>query len=462
MMVELNALIWDSLVYILVGIGIFFTVASRGLQLRHFKRMIKALTIKPAKEGHVSSYQAVMLSIGGRVGSGNIIGVAVAITLGGPGAVFWMWMVAFLGMATSFYESVLAQTFKQKEGEDFRGGPAYYIRHGLGKNWSWLAALYSILLLITFGYGFVAMQSFAIAASFEATFDVPTHVTGLGIMFLTGVVIFGGVHRIVHFTDLMVPIMAIGYVLLALYVIGTNITLIPDVVVNIFTSAFKPDAAIGGGIGATIIYGVQRGLFSNEAGLGSAANVAATADVAHPASQGLAQSLTVFIDTIVMCSATAFIILLSTAYTPGLESVNGMLLTQTALNEHIGPYAGTFLTIALFFFVITSIIYNYFMGETALDYFSGENKLAFNMFRISLLGMIYYAAQQDLGTVLSFTDLTMGFIAIVNLLALALLYKVAQRVLRDYDTQIENGVEEPKLDPDTFSDLDIDKKVWKK
>jgi len=461
MMAEISNFIWDALVYILVGFGLFFTVASRGLQFRFFRRMVGILKISESKSGRVSSYQAVMLSIGGRVGSGNIVGVALAITYGGPGAVFWMWVVAALGMATAFYESTLAQAFKQKEGDDFRGGPAYYIRYGLGIKWNWMAGLYSILLLITFGYAFVAVQSFSIASSFSSTFDVPPHMTGLGIMFLTGVVVFGGVRRIVHFTDLMVPIMALGYVLCAFYIIGMHIEMVPDVISNIFVSAFSPDAAIGGGIGATIMYGVQRGLFSNEAGLGSAANVAATADVDHPAEQGLAQALTVFIDTIIMCSATAFIILLSTSYVPGVEGVDGLLLTQTALTEHIGPYAGTFLAIALFFFVITSIIYNYYMGETALDFFSGENKLAFNMFRISLLGTIYYSAQQDLESVLSFNTLTMGVIALVNLLALGLLYKVGRRILMDFESQIEDGVEEPKFDAANFSDLDLDKKVWK-
>ncbi len=459
MLVELTDFIWLALVYILVGFGVFFTLASRFAQFRYFRNMFTMLKEKPDSDTGVSSIEAVLLSIGGRVGSGNIIGVAVAITLGGPGAVFWMWVTALLGMATSYYESTLAQLFKRREGNEYRGGPQNYIRYGMGKKWNWLASLYAILLIITFGFAFNIMQSFALAASFQEAFDVPTITTGIGLSLFIATIIFGGIKRITHFTDVMVPIMALGYVLVAFYVIATNLSEMPGVFSSIIDSAFGLNQAVGGGIGAAIGFGVRRGLFSNEAGLGSTTVAAAAANVHHPSTQGLAQALGVFVDTIVICTATAAIILLSDAYTPGSD-VEGLVLTQLSLAEHIGIYASQFLSVALGFFVVTSIVYNYYLGETAIDFFSGENKMVFIGFRISLLFLVFWGAQQDLTTVLSFTDFSMGILALVNLFALTMLFKVAQRVLADFDAQLKEGKTSPVLDVDKFSDLDIDREAW--
>lgn len=458
-MAEISDFIWLVLVYILVGIGIFFTIASRFTQLRYFSRMFRVFKDRSTSEDGVSSLEAVILSIGGRVGSGNIIGVAVAITLGGPGAVFWMWVTALLGMATSYYESSLAQLFKRKEGHEFRGGPQNYIRYGLGKKWSWLAALYAGLLLITFGFAFNVLQSFSLAASFEQAFGMAPQVTGTLLTILVAVVIFGGVKRIVHFTDFMVPIMAGGYILVAFYVIATNFSELPAALYSIIESAFGFNQAVAGGIGAAIGFGVRRGLFSNEAGLGSTAVVAAAANVKHPTQQGMAQALGVFVDTVIICSATAAIILVSDVYAPGSE-LGGLVMTQLAMQEHLGGFASQFISLALFFFIITSIMYNYYLGETALDYFSGKNKIVFTSFRVVLLIFIFWGAQQNLETALGFANLTMGVLALVNLFALVMLFKVAQRILKDFDLQIKQGVETPVLDVEKFSDLDIDKEAW--
>jgi AGCS family alanine or glycine:cation symporter len=460
-MAELSDFIWEALVYILVGFGIFFTLASRFTQVRHFTRMFHIFRDKTPSSDGVSSLEAVILSIGGRVGSGNIIGVAVAITLGGPGAVFWMWVTAVLGMATSYYESTLAQLFKRKEGDEYRGGPQNYIRYGLGKKWNWLAALYAGLLLITFGFAFNIMQSFSLAASFEQSFGMSPLLTGSLLTILVAGVIFGGVKRIVSFTDFMVPIMAVGYVGVALYVIVTNISELPSAIYSIFESAFGFNQAVAGGVGAAISFGVSRGLFSNEAGLGSTTVVAAAANVAHPTTQGSAQALGVFVDTIVICTATAAIILMSDIYSPGSD-IGGLVLTQQAMGEHLGGYASQFVSLALFFFIITSIMYNYYLGETAIDYFSGKNKMVFLTFRLSLLAFIFWGAQQDLETVLGFANLSMGILALVNLFALAMLFKVAKRVLADFDTQVKQGVDIPVLDVEKFADLDIDHNAWPK
>lgn len=348
----LNDLIWGNiLIYLLPILGIFFTVSSRFVQFRYFFRMFNILRESVHdKQGHVSSFQALMLSVAGRVGGGNIAGVAVAITLGGAGAVFWMWIIALVGMATSFFECSLAQLYKEKDGIDscvYRGGPAYYATKALKQKW--LGIVISVLLLITFGFAFNATQSFIISTSFEASFNLPTWISGTIITIVFGITIFGGIKRIAKMSEVIVPIMALGYLLIALVVIVLNIDEIPGLIMMIITEAFNPSSAIGGGIGAVIIQGAKRGMFSNEAGLGSAPNVAAVAYVAHPVQQGIVQSFSVFIDTIILCSCTAFIILLSGVYTPGVEGVQGILLTQNALIEHIGSLADILLQLLYFY-----------------------------------------------------------------------------------------------------------------
>ena len=459
----LNNLIWGNiLIYLLPVLGIFFTVSSRFVQFRYFFKMFNILKdTAHDKQGHISSFQALMLSVAGRVGGGNIAGVAVAITLGGPGAVFWMWVIGLIGMSTSFFECSLAQLYKEKDENDscvYRGGPAYYVTKALGQRW--LGIIISILLMITFGFAFNATQSFIITTSFESSFNIPTWITGVAVTALFAVAVFGGIKRITKFSEVIVPVMAMGYLLIALVVIALNFSEIPSLISHIVSEAFNPSSAIGGGIGAVILQGAKRGMFSNEAGLGSAPNVAAVAYVAHPVQQGIVQSFSVFIDTIILCSCTAFIILLSGVYTPGAEGVQGVLLTQNALVEHIGPFGGYFVTIALFLFGFSSMLYNYYLAENSLNFFSKGNTTLFNIFRALVVVLIIWGSLQDLGAVFTFADLSMGLLAVINLVVIALLYKPVLQLIKGYDRQIKEG-KKPVLRYNDYSEFKIDKSIWK-
>ncbi|MFK8040725.1 alanine/glycine:cation symporter family protein [Congregibacter sp.] len=460
MLAMLSDLLWSKvLVVMLVGIGLYFTVASRFVQFRYFGKMFSVLgSALHHEKGHVSSFQALVVSVAGRVGGGNIAGVAVAITLGGPGAVFWMWVIGLMGMATSFFECSLAQLYKRYEPDGtFRGGPAYYLTRGI--NQRGLAIVYSLLLLITFGFGFNAVQSYVVATSLDVSFGVPTWVSGLALVVFLGFVFIGGIQRIAAVSEIVVPVMAVSYFACAVLVIGLNIQEVPAAFANIISSAFGLDSALGGGIGVAIMQGVKRGLFSNEAGLGSAPNVAAVAFVPHPANQGIVQAFSVFIDTLVMCSCTALIILLSDVYQPGAVGVSGVALTQNALAEHLGPWGGSFVSIALVMFAFSSIMYNYYLGENALNYFSEDNRTLFTVFRVMVLGLVFWGAAQDLGTVFGFADLTMGLLGVVNLIGLLWMSKLALRLLKDYDDQLAQG-KSPRLHADDFADLDIDRRAW--
>lgn len=455
----LNDLLWSKvLIVALVGLGLYFTIASRFVQLRYFGSMFRIFgQAFQRKPGQLSSFQALMLSVAGRVGAGNIAGVAVAITLGGPGAVFWMWLVALLGMATSFFECSLAQLFKRREADGgYRGGPAFYIQHGLGLRW--LAIVFSILLLVTFGFGFNALQAYTVASSLHDTFGLPTHFSGLALVVVIGLIIFGGIKRIASTADVLVPIMATSYIVMALVVIGLNIEAVPATLVLIVKSAFGLEPAFAGGIGAAIVMGVKRGLFSNEAGLGSAPNVAAVAEVKHPAAQGIVQSLSVFIDTLLICTSTALIILLSGVYQPGAE-VGGVILTQTAMAAVVGEWGRIFVSMALLLFVFTTLVYNYYLGENALSFFSNKKPVLIG-YRVLVIALVLWGSMQDLSTVFAFADVTMGLLALVNLFAVFMLFKTGLRLMRDYDEQISAGVESPVLDAKKFADLDLDPSVW--
>lgn len=460
MLATLSDLLWGKvLIVLLVGIGLYFTIASRFVQFRYFGRMFAVLAqALHHDQGHVSSFQALVVSVAGRVGGGNIAGVAVAITLGGPGAVFWMWVIGLMGMATSLFECSLAQLYKRYEADGtFRGGPAYYLTLGIRQRG--LAVIYSLLLLVTFGFGFNAVQSYVVATSLNESFGVPTWASGLALVLFLGFVIFGGIRRIAAVSEIVVPVMALGYFLAALVVIGLNITEVPAVLVGIVKSAFGLDSALGGGIGVALMQGIKRGLFSNEAGLGSAPNVAAVAYVPHPVNQGVVQAFSVFIDTLVMCTCTALIILLSDVYQPGAEGLSGVALTQNALAGHLGAWGGSFVSVALVLFAFSSIMYNYYLGENSLNYFSEENRSLFTVFRLLVLGLVFWGAAQDLGTVFGFADLTMGLLGVVNLIGLLWMSKLGLRLLRDYDAQCAAG-QEPRLNPADFEDLDIDPRAW--
>jgi len=461
----LEQLTWGwSLVPILVIFGVFITLMTGFVQFRFFGRMFRVL--KPKNEyadpNQISARQALMVSVGGRVGGGNIAGVAVAITLGGPGAVFWMWAIALVGMATSLVECTLAQVFKRRAGDGtFRGGPATYIRHGLGGQYRWLSLLYAVCLIASFAFGFNAFQGNTVASAASDTFGVDRLLVGVLIAVLTGFVIYGGIHRIAKASDVIVPVMALTYIGLALVVIFMNLAELPGVLWSIVANAFGLEEAVSGGVGAALAHGLRRGLFSNEAGLGSAPNIAATADVHHPVSQGITQSLSVFIDTILVCSATAFVILLGSVYVPGAEGVSGVVLTQQSLVSHLGEWTRYYLTFAVFLFSFSSIMYNYYLGETALvelhDSAAAKHVLRILVIAVVLLGAIAPGAT----SVFFFSDPLMGLLALVNLLAILMLFPVALRVLNDYREQLKAGVGRPSFEASKFPDLDLDLNAWK-
>ena len=458
-MQTLNDLLWGRvLIVALLAIGVVISARTRWVQLRYFGSMFALLGSAFQQQGnHLSSFQALVLSVAGRVGAGNIAGVAVAISLGGPGAVFWMWVTGLIGMATSFLECTIAQVFKTAESDGtYRGGPAYYIERGIGVRW--LGVLFSLLLLLTFGLGFNALQSFTVASAVADTFGVPAAISGAVLMVVLGVIIFGGVRRIAEVAEVVVPFMAIGYFLLAVVTLVMHAAELPRVLAEIFGSAFGLRPALGGGIGAAVLFGVKRGLFSNEAGLGSAPNVAAVAYVKHPVEQGIIQAFSVFIDTIVLCSCTAFLILVTPLYQSG-SGAAGVTLTQQSIGYSLGWWGQAFITVALVLFAFTSIIYNYYLGENAINYFSDSNQSLFTALRLTTLVLIIWGASQDLATVFGFADLTMGLLALVNLVALALLMPMGLRVLADYEHQRQAG-EVPVFRAQDHQNLRIDPRSW--
>jgi len=453
-----------ALIPLLVVFGVFMTCATGFVQIRYFGRMWRSLRSRPdLAESKISPREALLVSVGGRVGGGNIAGVAVAITLGGPGAVFWMWAIALVGMATSLVECSLAQLYKRTEPNgDYRGGPARVILNGLGQDYKWLAIIYAVCLIAAFGLGFNAFQGNTVAGAALDSLGVDRMYTGATLAIVTGVIIYGGIHRIAKAMDVIVPVMAIAYLLMAIIVIVMNIGSIPHVISWIVKSAFGWEEAVSGGMGAAIAQGLRRGLFSNEAGLGSAPNVAATAEVGHPIGQGITQALSVFIDTILICSCTAFVILLGDVYVPGAAGVDGVALTQQSMVSHFGSGAQYFLTFIIFLFAFSSIIYNYYLGENALAVMT-EHPMSVHVFRFIVIGIVLLGATAPGATaVFFFSDPMMGVLALVNLLVILMKFPDVTRLLRDYQAQLNAGVEHPVLDPDKYADLDIDRTAWPK
>lgn len=460
----IDSLTWGwALIPILVVFGLFMTVMSGFVQFEFFGRMFRVLSGRNQNEdpNAISAREALLVSVGGRVGGGNIAGVAVAITLGGPGAVFWMWTIALFGMATSLIECTLAQIYKRDDGDGgFRGGPADYIRYGLGKRYNWLAIFYAICLLGAFGLGFVAFQGNTVAGAIQDSFGFDRTLTGAGLAVLTGLVVFGGIKRIAKAADVVVPIMAVLYIVTALVIIAMNISEVPAALTQIVRSAFGLEEAFAGGMGAAIAQGLRRGLFSNEAGLGSAPNVAATALVRHPVSQGITQSFSVFIDTFIICTCTALIILLGDVYVPGASGIDGVVLTQQSLVGHLGEWAKYILSVAILLFAFSSIIYNYYLGENALAVMT-KNRLAVTGLRLVIVGIVFLGAAAPSATaVFFFADPMMGLLALVNLIAIIMLFPVAIRVVDDFRAQLRAGVARPVFDPQQFADLNIDHKAW--
>jgi AGCS family alanine or glycine:cation symporter len=365
-------------------------------------------------------------------------------------------------MATSLFECSLAQVYKRTDEDGtYRGGPAQYIIHGLGRQYNWLAILYAISLIAAFALGFNAFQGNTVAGAVQDSLGIGRLWTGLALAILTGIVIYGGIKRIAHVADVVVPIMAFGYIGMALIIILINIGDLPGVIAMIVKSAFGFEEVVGGGMGAAVAQGLRRGLFSNEAGLGSAPNVAAVAYVRHPINQGIVQSLSVFIDTILICSCTAFIILLGDVYVPGVEDVDGVVLTQQSLASHVGFGSQYFLTGAILLFAFSSIIYNYYLGENALTVFT-QSPLSRHILRIAIIGLIFLGSAAPGATaVFFFSDPMMGILALINLLAILMLFPVGMRVLNDFRDQLRAGNDAPVFDPAKFSDLDIDASAWK-
>ena len=456
----INDLLWSYvLIIMLLGCAFRFTFKTRFVQFRMFREMIRVLgdSANKAHEGekHISSFQAFAVSLASRVGTGNLAGVATAVAVGGPGAVFWMWIIALLGSASAFVESTLAQLYKRKGKESFIGGPAYYMRYGLGLNW--MGILFAILISVTFGFAFNSVQSNTICAAMQGSFGFDPRIVGAVLTVLTLAIIFGGIQRIAKVSSVIVPVMALGYVALASGIVLFNITELPAVIKLIVSSAFRWEQAAGGTIGAALMQGIKRGLFSNEAGMGSAPNVAATASVTHPVKQGLIQTLGVFTDTLLICTCTAFIILFSGAPLDG--SVNGVQLTQHALTLEVGKAGGIFVAVAIFLFAFSSIIGNYYYGEANIRFIT-QKKSVLYIYRLAVGGMVMFGALASLELAWSLADITMAFMTICNLFAISLLSKQAFLLLHDYIAQKRSGIKSPVFDKNKLPELKDKAECW--
>ncbi len=443
LVISVNDFIWTYiLISMLIVLGLYFTIRTRFVQFRYLKEMFILLgdgaSKDTNKEGKVSSFQAFCISTASRVGTGNIAGIALAVVAGGPGSIFWMWLIALIGSASSFVESTLAQIFKVKDGNTFRGGPAYYMEKGLNKKW--MGITFSILITICFGFIFNAVQANTVAGAFSNAFGINKLVMGIVLAILTGLVIFGGVQRIAKVSEVIVPVLAGLYILVAIFIVVTNIGQLPGILKMIFESAFDFRSVSMGTMGAMMLTGIKRGLFSNEAGMGSAPNAAATADVTHPVKQGLIQTLGVFTDTIVICSCTAFIILLYPEYQS--TGLNGIELTQAALTSHIGSIGSIFIAICIFLFAFSSIVGNYYYGQSNIEFMS-ENKTILNIFRAGVVVMVLFGSLTQVDIVWNLADVFMGLMAIINLIAIVLLGKYAFMALDDYTNQKKAGIKDP-------------------
>ena len=456
---EVNDVLWTYiLIAMLLGCAVYFTWRTRFVQFRNLREMLRLLTegAPKSRDGkrQVSSFQAFAVSIASRVGTGNLAGVATAIAVGGAGAVFWMWIIALLGSVNAFVESTLAQLYKRKDKDSFIGGPAYYMQYGLGKRW--MGILFAILIAITFGFAFNSVQSNTICAAWEHAFGINHTWMGIGLTAITLVIIFGGIHRIAMVSSWIVPIMAVGYIILALGIVIYNITEIPAVLTHIFRNAFGWEQAIGGGMGAAVMQGIKRGLFSNEAGMGSAPNVAATATVSHPVKQGFIQALGVFTDTLVICSCTAFIILVSN---PADASLNGIQLTQVAFTEQVGSLGSIFVAIAILLFAFSSIIGNYYYGEANIRFIS-RRPIYLWIYRVLVSCMVMCGAVMSLDLAWSLADVTMGLMTICNLIAIVLLSRQALWLLSDYISKKKRGVNPTFHKEEMPQDLRHDIECW--
>lgn len=448
------------LIIMLVGVGLYFTIRTKGVQFRLIGDGIKSMMEKSdSKEGEkkVSSFQALMISTASRVGTGNIAGIATAIAAGGSGAVFWMWLMALIGGASAFIESTLAQIYKVKKDGQYRGGPSYYMERALGKRW--MGILFSVLLIICFAYGFNGLQSYNMSSALEYYIEgysdsVYPMILGIILAAATAFVIWGGVHRIGFITSVMVPVMAVVYILMGLVTMALHVTELPQMFAEIFSNAFNFRAMAGGFAGSAVVIGIKRGLFSNEAGMGSAPNASASADVEHPVKQGLVQIISVFIDTILICSSTAVMLLVS-----GVEGVSGVMdgipYVQAAISANVGEWGIHFITVSIFAFAFSSLIGNYYYAESNIVFIK-DNKVVMFLFRVTCIVAIFLGAQADFSLVWNIADITMGLMAIVNIIAIFLLGNIALKVLNHYEKQKKQG----KNPVFRESDIGITGTVW--
>ncbi|WP_172252099.1 alanine/glycine:cation symporter family protein [Saccharibacillus deserti] len=457
----LSAVLWSTpVIYTCLAVGLLFSILTRFMQVRHFGEMIRLMFHGKSSAAGVSSFQALSIALSGRVGTGNIAGVGTAIGLGGPGAVFWMWAIAFIGAATAYVESALGQVYKVKQDGLYRGGPAYYIEKGIG--WKWFALIFALAALLSMSLLMPGVQSNSIAVGMNNAFGIPTWVTGIVVVVLLAVIVFGGVRSIAKVAEIVVPFMAIAYMLMAAVIIVMNFDKIPDVFGLIFRSAFASDAAFGGLIGSAIAWGVKRGIYSNEAGQGTGPHAAAAAEVSHPAKQGLVQAFSVYIDTLLVCSATAFMILFTGMYNvadgnggfiveflPGVEEGAGY--TQAAIESVIPGLGAGFVAIALFFFAFTTIMAYYYIAETNLAYLFRGKKLFWPgiVLKVVLLGATYYGAVKTAALAWTLGDIGLGLMVWLNVIAILLLAKPALKVLKDYERQKKEGLD-PVFDPEAL------------
>ena len=466
---EINDFLWTYiLIAVLVGCGLWFTWRTRFVQFRMLKEMIRLLgdsSVKHPGHKHISSFQAFAVSVATRVGTGNLAGVATAIAIGGPGAVFWMWIIALIGSATAFVESTLAQLFKLRHKDSFIGGPAYYIQKGMHNHW--MSALFAILITITFGLSYNSIQSNTICQAMNEAFGWNQVLTGIVLVMMSLAIVFGGIQRIAKVSSVIVPVMAIGYFILAFVIVLMNIHLMPHVFKVIISNAFGLEQITGGGLGATMMNGIKRGLFSNEAGEGSAPNVAATASVSHPVKQGLIQALGVFTDTLLVCSCTAFIILISGLYSH--PELNGIALTQSALQSEVGSAGPVFIALAIFMFAFSSIIGNYYYGEANIRFLfgrkeennNGKLKSILFIYRLCSGGvLVMFGALASLEIVWNLGDLCMALLTACNLIAILVLGKYAFKLLKDYQQQKKNGIKDPIFHRSQLPEIENELECW--
>ncbi|MEM8620092.1 MAG: alanine/glycine:cation symporter family protein [Actinomycetota bacterium] len=477
-MERLNELLWGSdtlpgpltlgvLGLMLAGAGIYLTLRLRGLQFRRPGAFVSALrhSFRPNHADGVSSFRVFAVGLGGRIGAGNVVGVAIAITLGGPGAVFWMWMVALLGMATAIVENTLGQIYRRREEREgahvYRGGPAFYIQYGLGARWAGI--IFSLVMIAAFPIGIVSVQSNTLSTTVDSAFGVPPLVSGLVAAFIAGLVIFGGVRRITSFAEIVAPLMAVAYISVGLVVVLLNAGQVPTVLADIVLGAFGLREATGGAVGyavsAGIVQGLRRGLFSNEAGVGTTPNIASASDVKHPTSQGLMQAVGVFIDTIVLCTVTALIILVGGVWQPGYSSAtNGVTLPQDSLANVVGSWGSQFVAVAMVFFAFTTLIAYSYYGENAV-YFLRKDKRLIWAVRALVLAVTVWSSTAAATDVWNLADATIGVLTVLNLIVLVLLTPKVLGVVKDYFAQKAAGLD-PEFDPSAFPELDTDPDAW--